>query len=40
MCYLVTELYHSVEVCREDSPRTLFMFEFVVNKDSWNNQIN
>lgn len=38
MCYLVTELYHSVEVCNGDNPRTLFMFGFVVNKDSWNNQ--
>jgi hypothetical protein len=38
MCYLVTELYHSVEVCHGDNPRTLFMFGFVVDKDSWNNQ--
>jgi hypothetical protein len=40
MCYLVTELYHSVEVCHRDNPRTLFMFGFVVDKDSWNNQTN
>ena len=40
MCYLVTELYHSVEVCNGDNPRTLFMFGFVVDKDSWNNQTN
>jgi hypothetical protein len=40
MCYLVTELYHSVEVCHGDNPRTLFMFGFVVDKDSWNNQRN
>jgi hypothetical protein len=38
MCYLVTERYHSVEVCRGDIPRTLFMFGFVVDGDSWNNQ--
>jgi len=38
MCYLVTELYHSVEVCHGDNPRTLFMFGFVVDKNSWNNQ--
>jgi hypothetical protein len=38
MCYLVTELYHSVDVCHGDNPRTLFMFGFVVDKDSWNNQ--
>jgi hypothetical protein len=38
MCYLVTELYHSVEVCNGDNPRTLFMFGFVVDKDGWNNQ--
>jgi hypothetical protein len=38
MCYLVTELYHSVEVCHGDNPRTLFMFGFVVDGDSWNNQ--
>jgi hypothetical protein len=35
MCYLVTELYHSVEVCHGDNPRTLFMFGFVVNENSW-----
>jgi len=40
MCYLVTELYHSVEICHGDNPRTLFMFGFVVDKDSWNNQTN
>jgi hypothetical protein len=40
MCYLVTELYHSVEVCHGDNPRTLFMFGFVVNKEDWNNQTN
>ena len=38
MCYLVTECYHSVEVCRGDTPRTLFMFGFIVDKDSWNNK--
>jgi hypothetical protein len=38
MCYLVTERYHSVEVCGGDIPRTLFMFGFVVDGDSWNNQ--
>jgi hypothetical protein len=38
MCYLVTELYHSVEVCHGDNPRTLFMFGFVVDKDAWVNQ--
>jgi hypothetical protein len=38
MCYLVTELYHSVEVCNGDNPRALFMFGFVVDKDGWNNQ--
>jgi len=31
MCYLVTELYHSVEVCHGDNPRILFMFGFVTN---------
>jgi hypothetical protein len=35
MCYLVTELYHSVEVCHGDNPRTLFMFGFVVDENSW-----
>ena len=40
MCYLVTELYHSVEVCHGDNPRTLFMFGFVVDENSWNNQTN
>jgi len=39
MCYLVTELYHSVEVCHGDNPRTLFMFGFVVDEDSWKNGI-
>jgi hypothetical protein len=38
MCYLVTELYHSVDVCHGDNPRTLFMFGFVVDKDAWVNQ--
>lgn len=40
MCYLVTELYHSVEVCHGDNPRTLFMFGFVVDQKNWNNQLN
>jgi hypothetical protein len=40
MCYLVTELYHSVEVCHGDNPRTLFMFGFVINEESWKNHIN
>jgi hypothetical protein len=35
MCYLVTELYHSVEVCHGNNPRTLFMFGFVVDENSW-----
>ena len=38
MCYLVTELYHSVEVCNGDNPRTLFMFGFCANKEAWENQ--
>jgi hypothetical protein len=38
MCYLVTELYHSVDVCHGNNPRTLFMFGFVINKDAWVNQ--
>ena len=38
MCYLVTELYHSVEVCHGDNPRTLFMFGFIVDENSWKNQ--
>ena len=33
MCYFVTEHYHSVEVCHGTSPRTLFMFGFVVPPD-------
>ena len=37
MCYLVTELYHSVDVCYGNNPRILFMFGFVVDKDSWEN---
>jgi len=40
MCYLVTELYHSVDVCHGNNPRTLFMFGFVVDKDSWNSQLD
>jgi len=39
MCYLVTELYHSVEVCHGNNPRTLFMFGFAVDKDTWINNI-
>jgi hypothetical protein len=35
MCYLVTELYHSVDVCHGNNPRTLFMFGFVVDKEAW-----
>jgi len=38
MCYLVTEYYHSVDVCHGDNPRILFMFGFVVDKDTWENQ--
>jgi hypothetical protein len=38
MCYLVTELYHSVDVCYGDNPRTLFMFGFVVDKEAWEKQ--
>lgn len=38
MCYLVTELHHSVEVCHGENPRTLFMFGFVVNKEAWEKQ--
>ena len=30
MCYLVTELYHSVDVCHGNTPRTLFMFGFAI----------
>jgi hypothetical protein len=37
MCYLVTEYYHSVDVCYGNNPRILFMFGFVVDKDSWEN---
>jgi hypothetical protein len=40
MCYLVTELYHSVDVCYGNNPRTLFMFGFAVNEDAWKNHIN
>jgi hypothetical protein len=39
MCYLVTELYHSVEVCHGNNPRTLFMFGFVVDENSWKNSV-
>ena len=39
MCYLVTELYHSVEVCHGNNPRTLFMFGFIVNEDAWINNM-
>jgi hypothetical protein len=39
MCYLVTELYHSVEVCHGDNPRTLFMFGFVVDENSWKSSL-
>lgn len=38
MCYLVTELYHSVDVCHGNNPRILFMFGFCVNANEWNNQ--
>jgi hypothetical protein len=38
MCYLVTELYHSVDVCYGNNPRTLFMFGFVVDEEDWENQ--
>ena len=39
MCYLVTELYHSVDVCHGDNPRTLFMFGFVVDENSWKDSL-
>jgi len=39
MCYLVTELYHSVDICHGDNPRTLFMFGFVVDEDNWKNSL-
>ena len=39
MCYLVTELYHSVDVCHGNYPRTLFMFGFVVDKNTWEKQL-
>lgn len=39
MCYLVTELYHSVEVCLGNNPRTLFMFGFIVSENSWKSSI-
>jgi hypothetical protein len=39
MCYLVTELYHSVEICHGDNPRTLFMFGFVVDENNWKNSL-
>jgi hypothetical protein len=39
MCYLVTELYHSVEVCHGNNPRTLFMFGFVVDENSWKSSL-
>ena len=39
MCYLVTELYHSVEVCNGNNPRTLFMFGFVVDENNWKNSL-
>jgi len=39
MCYLVTELYHSVDVCHGNNPLTLFMFGFVVDKNTWEKQL-
>jgi hypothetical protein len=39
MCYLVTEYYHSVDVCHGNNPRTLFMFGFVVDKNTWEKQL-